>query len=86
MKGLRHSASFSEIEIDIRLKEYFATHDIMFRTDFERVAHLSRTSANRHLHRLQEEGKLHNIGTLHRPLYVPVPGFYGRSHDSVRYR
>lgn len=34
----RHSESLSEVEIDMRLKEYFAEHDVMLRYDFRKCA------------------------------------------------
>lgn len=61
-KYARHSESLSEVEIDMRLKEYFADHDVMLRYDFQEVCCMTRTTANRHLRRLLEEGKLRNIG------------------------
>ena len=57
-KYARHSESLSEVEIDMRLKEYFVDHDVMLRYDFQEVCCMTRTTANRHLRRLLEEGKL----------------------------
>ena len=36
-KYARHSESLSAVEIDMRLKEYFADHDVMLRYDFQQV-------------------------------------------------
>ena len=36
-KYARHSESLSVVEIDMRLKEYFADHDVMLRYDFQEV-------------------------------------------------
>lgn len=83
-KYARHSESLSEVEIDMRLKEYFAEHDVMLRYDFQEVCCMTRTTANRHLRRLQEEGKLRNIGKLMQPIYVPAAGYYGVSRELVR--
>ena len=83
-KYARHSESLSEVEIDMRLKEYFADHDVMLRYDFQEVCSMTRTTANRHLRRLQQEGKLRNIGKRMQPVYVAVAGYYGVSHDIVR--
>ena len=80
----RHSESLSEVEIDMRLKEYFAEHDVMLRYDFQEVCCMTRTTANRHLRRLQDEGKLRNIGKRMQPIYVPAAGYYGVSHELVR--
>lgn len=77
----RHSQPLSEEEIDIRLKEYFAEHAIMLRSDFQQVCLMTRTTANRHLRRLLKEGKLENVGRPKQPVYVPVRGHYGISQD-----
>ena len=83
-KYARHSESLSEVEIDMRLKEYFADHDVMLRYDFQEVCCMTRTTANRHLRRLLEEGKLRNIGKRMQPIYVAAAGFYGVSRDVLR--
>ena len=83
-KFARHSESLSEVEIDMRLKEYFADHDVMLRYDFQEVCCMTRTTANRHLRRLLEEGKLRNIGKRMQPIYVAAAGYYGVSRDVLR--
>ena len=83
-KYARHSESLSEVEIDMRLKEYFVDHDVMLRYDFQEVCCMTRTTANRHLRRLQEEGKLKNIGKRMQPIYVASAGYYGVSRDVLR--
>ena len=83
-KYARHSESLSEVEIDMRLKEYFADHDVMLRYDFQEVCCMIRTTANRHLRRLLEEGKLRNIGKRMQPIYVAAAGYYGVSRDVLR--
>ena len=83
-KYARHSESLSEVEIDMRLKEYFADHDVMLRYDFQEVCCMTRTTANRHLQRLLEEGKLRNIGKRMQPIYVAAAGYYGVSRDVLR--
>ena len=80
-KYARHSESLSAVEIDMRLKEYFADHDVMLRYDFQEVCCMTRTTANRHLRRLLEEGKLRNIGKRMQPIYVAAAGYYGVSRD-----
>lgn len=80
----RHSAPLSEVEVDIQLKEYFADHDVMIRYDFQEACSMTRTTANRHLRRLLQEGKLLNVGRRTQPIYVPAPGYYGVSRDVVR--
>lgn len=81
-----HSHKLSEIEIDMRLKEYFAEHDLMIRLDFQNLCGMARTTANNHLRRLQEEGKLLNVGRRTQPIYRPAPGYYGVSHDAGQSR
>mgnify|MGYP001141920841 FL=1 len=83
-KYARHSESLSEVEIDMRLKEYFADHDVMLRYDFQEVCCMTRTTANRHLRRLLEEGKLRNIGKRMQPIYVAAAGYYGVSREVLR--
>lgn len=81
MKRVKHSAKLSEIEIDMRLKEYFTDHQIMQRSDFQRITGMVRSTAMIHIRRLRKEGKLLNIGIPNQPIYVPAPGFYGKSRD-----
>ena len=83
-KYARHSESLSEVEIDMRLKEYFVDHDVMLRYDFQEVCCMTRTTANRHLRRLLEEGKLRNIGKRMQPIYVAAAGYDGVSRDVIR--
>lgn len=83
-KYARHSESLSEVEIDMRLKEYFVDHDVMLRYDFQEICCMTRTTANRHLRRLLEEGKLRNIGKRMQPIYVAVAGCYGVARDVLR--
>lgn len=82
-KHAGHSQKLSEVEIDMRLKEYFAEHDVMIRVDFQQLCGMTRTTANNHLRRLQEEGKLSNVGRRMQPIYRPAPGYYGISRDTV---
>ena len=66
----------------MKLKEYFSCHDLLLRSDFQNLCGMARTTANIHLKRLQQEGKLVNAGTPKQPLYRPVPGYYGVSRDA----
>ncbi len=76
-----HSGTLSVVEIDMKLKKYFAEHDMMIRYDFQQLCGMARTTANVHLKRLQEEGKLKNVGRRLQPIYRPMPGYYGVSRD-----
>ena len=42
--------------------------------------------AARHIKRLKEEKKLQNINTRQSPVYVPMPGYYGKPEveDTVK--
>ena len=81
-KQTRHSLKLSEVEIDMKLKEYFADHDVLIRSDFQALCGMARTTANVHLKRLQQEGKLKNVGKPTQPIYRAMPGYYGVSRDA----
>lgn len=51
MKRVKHSAKLSEIEIDMRLKEYFSDHQIMQRSDFQGITGMVRSTAMIHIRR-----------------------------------
>lgn len=78
-----HSESASAVLVDMRLKEHFLDHDVLTRSDFQNLCAMTRTTANRHLRRLRDEGKLKNIGGSRLPLYVAVEGYYGVSRDTA---
>lgn len=82
----RHSQKLTEKEIDTRLEEYFTSHSMMVRTDFQQLCCMARTTAKKHLLRLREEGKIQNIGTRAQPIYVPAPGYFGVAEDAVQQR
>lgn len=73
-KYTHHSLKLSEVEIDMKLKEYFADHDVLIRSDFQALCGMARTTANVHLKRLQQEGKLKNVGKAHA---THLPGHAG---------
>ena len=85
-KYTRSAQHLSEVEIDMCLKDYFAEHDVMIRYDFQELCCMSRTTANGHLRRLQDEGKLINVGRRTQPIYRPAPGYYGMSRDGAQGR
>lgn len=76
-KYVRHALKLSEVEMYMRLKEYFSGHDVMIRIDFQQVCGMTRTTANSHLHRLQEKSKLLNVGRRTQPIYRPALEYYG---------
>lgn len=52
---------------------------MLTRIDFQRLCGFTSTTAARHLKRLKEEKKLNNIHTYYNPIYVPMPGYYGKA-------
>ena len=70
MKRVKHSAKLSEIEIDMRLKEYFSDHQIMQRSDFQGITGMVRSTAMIHIRRLRQEGKPQNIGIPSQPTFI----------------
>ena len=78
-----HSGKLSDVEIDMRLKAYFAEHQLMTRADFQRICGFMRSKAAEHLKRLNAEGKIENIGKKTQPIYVPAAGYYGVSRDRI---
>ena len=78
-----HSGKLSDVEIDMRLKAYFAEHQLMTRADFQRICGFMRSKAAEHLKRLNAEGKIENIGRKTQPIYVPAAGYYGVSRDRI---
>ena len=71
-----HSVPRSNEEID----------KILTRSDFQGLCKLTLTTAARHIKRLKEEKKLQNINTRQSPVYVPMPGYYGKPEveDTVK--
>jgi len=74
-----HSSKLTAEEIDALLTEYFTTHDFVQRRNFQFLCGMTQTTANRHLRRLCEEGKLKNAGLPKQPVYKPVNGDYAVS-------
>ena len=78
-----HSSKLSDVEIDMRLRAYFADHQLMTRADFQQICGFMRSKAMEHIRRLKLEGKIRNIGLPTQPIYVPVEGYYGISRDRI---
>ena len=74
-----HSASLSNEKIDKLLTNYFNDKPMLTRIDFQRLCGFTSTTAARHIKRLKEEKKLNNIHTYSNPIYVPMPGYYGKA-------
>lgn len=71
-----HSTGLSDIEIDMRLTEYFAENQIITRRKFQYLCEMTQITASRYIKKLITEKKLQNLGTTHQPIYTPVPGNY----------
>ena len=74
-----HSVSRSNDEIDKLLTDYFINNPVLTRSDFQRLCGFTPTTAARHIKRLKEEKKLKNINTYYNPIYMPMPGYYGKA-------
>lgn len=72
-----HSPRLDSYEIDALLVDYFYENEFLTRTKFERLCGFTKTTAQRHLQRLMDEGRLVNVNTRHNPIYKPAKGFYG---------
>ena len=73
-----HSTPMNIYEIDALLNDYFYEHPHLTRVQFQRLCGFTTSTAQRHLRRLVEEGRIRNIHTSQHPLYEPVKGFYGK--------
>lgn len=71
------------MEVDTKLKEYFATHRVITRADFQQICGFMKSTAMAHLRRLRAEGKIKNINIPTQPIYVPMPGYYGMSPEQA---
>lgn len=72
-----HSSRLDIYEIDALLVDYFYENDFLTRTKFESLCGFTKATAQRHLQRLLDEGRLVNVNTRHNPIYKPAKGFYG---------
>lgn len=81
-KHAGHSAKLTDVEIDMKLKDYFAGHRMMTRPDFQKLCGFMKSKAMAHLRRLRVEGKIRNINIPTQPMYVPEPGYYGMSREN----
>ncbi|WP_455592309.1 HU family DNA-binding protein [Bacteroides sp.] len=78
-KYARHSQKLSDEEIDKCLEQYFGEHQVLTRRGFQTLCGMTRSTAAGRLRKLREAGKLDNIGMRTQPIYVPMPGCYGRA-------
>ena len=71
-----HSATLTGEEIDQTLSTYFATHETITRRQFQVLCSQVKSTAQRLLKRLLDDGKLRNIATSQHPVYMPANGHY----------
>ena len=65
---------------DKLLTNYFKSNPVLTRRDFQGLCGFTPTTAARQIKRLkEEEKKLKNINTYYNPIYVPMPGYYGKA-------
>ena len=65
-----HSRRLTDEEVAGRLKRYFASNQVMTRSDFQRCCGMTRNTAARQIQKLCQAGALKNIGTRMHPIYV----------------
>lgn len=65
-------------EIEAKLTTYFSTQAYLTRRKLETLFGIRTTTAVRLLRRLLDEGFLKNDGTRQQPIYLPVPGHFGK--------
>ena len=68
----------SDEEIIAKLTDYFSTQTYLTRRKLETLCGIRTTTAVRLLRRLLDEGFLRNEGTRQQPIYLPVPGHFGK--------
>ena len=65
-------------EIEAKLTTYFSTQAYLTRRKLETLFGIRTTTAVRLLRRLLDEDFLKNDGTRQQPIYLPVPGHFGK--------
>lgn len=73
----KHSKEWTHEEIDALLTQHFSRQPTLTSRDFQQMCGYTCSTANRHLQRLKEAGKLQNIGFKKAAIYAPAPGYYG---------
>lgn len=67
-----HSNLLTEEEIDAKLTEHFNQHETITRRQFQFLCGQVKSTAQRNIKRLVEEGKLRNVATDRNPVYMQV--------------
>ena len=65
----------------MKLKEYFADHDVLIRSDFQALCGMAH-HRERPPETVAARGKLKNVGKPTQPIYRAMPGYYGVSRDA----
>lgn len=66
----RLHATPSPTEVDTALTRLFAAADYIFANDLQTALHLSKSMTYRLLRSLESEGKLRNVGSRYRKMFV----------------
>lgn len=66
----KHSATLNEEEVDQLVETYLKDHPFITRQVLSGLCHLTKGTAQNHIKRLLEEGKLINTNTPHTPIYM----------------
>lgn len=78
-----HSSRLDSYEIDALLEDYFHKNDFLTRIKFEKLCGFTKTTAQRHLQRLLDEGKLVNVNTRHNPIYKPTKKVFAEMCENI---
>lgn len=79
----RHSSEWTNEEIEAMLTRHFARHETLTSLDFQQICQYTRSTANRHLLRLKQAGKLLNVGFKKAAIYRPAPGYFGKEKEAL---
>ena len=75
-----HSSMLSDEEVEQLLRDAFRETPYLSRPDFSELTGFTRMTAQRHLDRLVEAGKILKKGSLHFPTYQPTTKFMKEEH------
>ena len=67
-----HSNLLTAEQIDVKLTEHFSLHETLTRRQFQFLCGQVKSTAQRNIKRLVEEGKLRNVATDRNPVYMLV--------------
>lgn len=67
-----HSHKLTNEEVDRRVAAFLKENPVMVRRNFQQICQMKQGISFRHIHRLLDEGKIKNIGTMRQPIYTAV--------------